>query len=361
MKKINTLLFLFYLSSTTIVSCAQTNATISLDEFVKASTDTAFASNKIPGIFIAYSNKGQDRFYTRGYAIPETKKRFDQHTFFEIGSITKTFTAYVLVSVLRDHEINDTASILAYLPKEVQANKALEPIRFIDLLNHTSGLPRLPDNMVLKENDLQPYATYNSGLLFEYLAKAKPANKGTYGYSNLGAGLAGVLAERISGNSYAALLDKYIFLPFKLSDQDNTIEKSDNKSQGYIEDSSKAVYWNMNVLAPAGGLKCTGTEMLKYLAAMSQPINPESKKIVDLVTETTHKLSPEKSVCRGWHTFQRKDKPVIYWHNGGTYGFSTFAAFVKGTGQTVMVVINKFNCNTTADKLGIDIINKMME
>jgi CubicO group peptidase (beta-lactamase class C family) len=360
MKKITRqILFFLSVSSISFFSCAQTSN--SLYEFVKGKADTAFTKDKMPGIFIAYSNKGKDAFYTAGYAQPETKTVFDRNTFFEIGSVTKTFTAYTLMSVLRDHNISDTTSILPYLPDEVQANKALEPIRFLNLLNHTSGLPRLPDNLLLKKNNLQPYAMYDSKLLFEYLATAKPANKGAYGYSNLGAGLAGVLAERISGKTYASLLDKYIFLPFKMLDKNNTIEKSNNKSQGYIEDSSKAEYWNMNVLAPAGGLKCNGIEMLKYLAAMSQPINPESNAIVNLVTEPTHRLSPNMSVCRGWHTSQKKDKPVIYWHNGGTYGFSTFAAFVKGTGQTVMVVINKFNSNAAADKLGIDIINKMLE
>ncbi len=57
-----------------------------------------------------------------------------------------------------------------------------------------------------------------------------------------------------------------------------------------------------------------------------------------------------------------KNKPVIYWHNGGTYGFSTFAAFVKQTNQWVMVVVNKFDKNdTVSDKLGMQIMNKMLE
>lgn len=343
-------------------SCAQNNNPgISLEAFVKQKTDTAFAKNTVPGIFVLYSNKGNHAFYTTGYAQPEKKQPFDMQTFFEIGSITKTFTAYILVSVLNQHKISDTSSILPYLPKEVQANKNLEGISFLHLMNHSSGFPKLPENMELVENDLQPYQQYDSKKLFEYLAAAKPGTKGKYAYSNLGTGLAGVLAERISGKSYAALLDQYIFLPFKMVDKNNSIEKSENKSQGYIADNEKSEYWNMNVLAPAGGLKCTGTEMLRYFTCMSKPINASSKTIIDSLTQPTLRISPMTSIGRAWHTIEKKDKPVVYWHNGGTYGFSTFGAFVKETGQFVLVIVNKFDTNIVSDMLGIAIINKMLE
>ncbi|RYY71018.1 MAG: class A beta-lactamase-related serine hydrolase [Chitinophagaceae bacterium] len=332
-----------------------------LPDYVKKITDSAFAKNNLPGILVAYSDNGKDAFYTAGFAEPETKRMFDLHTFFEIGSITKTFTAYCLMSVLRDHHISDTTSILPFLPSFVQSNKALEPIRFLNLMNHTSGLPRLPANMILKENDLQPYQDYDSKMLFDNLAVIKPGKPGKYEYSNLGAGLAGVLAERIAGRSYAQLLDQYIFIPFKMLDEGNTLAMSEFKSQGYIADSTKAVYWNMNVLAPAGGLKCTGKEMLKYLAEMSRPHDNQTRDMVEILTQSTQLLSPERSVARAWHTAQKKDRPTIYWHNGGTYGFSTFAAFVKETRQTVLVVINKFNSNAVSDKLGMEIINKMLE
>lgn len=343
-------------------SCAQNNiSNDSLQAFVKQKTDAAFSKNTVPGIFVLYSNQGKHAFYTTGYAQPEKKLPFDMQTFFEIGSITKTFTAYVLLNVLNQHTISDTSSILPYLPKEVQANKNLEGISFLNLMNHTAGLPRLPENMALVENDLQPYQQYDSKKLFDYLATAKPTAKGSYAYSNLGCGLAGVLAERISGKSYAALLDQYIFLPFKMVDKNNTIEKSDNKSQGYIADNEKSEYWNMNVLAPAGGLKCTGTEMLRYFTCMSKPINASSKAIIDSLTQPTLRLSPATSICRAWHTVERKNKPVVYWHNGGTYGFSTFGAFVKETGQFVLVIVNKFDTNNVSDMLGMTIINKMLE
>lgn len=349
-KYIFLLLMIFGLSNKTL---AQVNT------FLKNKVDSIFAKEKIPGIVVGLSNGKNTEFYTAGYSNPETKKQFDENTFFEIGSITKTFTAYVLMAVLRDYKIKDTVSIINFLPDSVKINPTLADISFLKLMNHTSGLPRLPDNFILEADNLQPYKDYNSNLLFAYLKKAQPKNKNKYAYSNLGMGLAGVLAERISGKTYAALLDKYIFLPFKIVDAKNSIEKSENKSQGYFDNTTSAAYWNMNVLAPAGGIKSTTKEMLKYLACMSKPINKKSQTLIDTLLQPTAEMNKNIKIGRAWHIIEQKDKPTIYWHNGGTYGFSTFAAFIKGTNQTVIIAINKFNSNAICDKLGIEIIKKL--
>jgi CubicO group peptidase (beta-lactamase class C family) len=347
----------------TIFCCsAQSNKpAANLPVFIQATIDSLYAKQQFPGILVGIRTGRKNEYFTAGYAQTETKKPFNANTFFEAGSITKTFTAYVLQSVLRDFKISDTADILSFLPDSVQQNTGLQKINFLMLMNHTAGLPRLPDNMPLKENDLQPYAGYNSQMLFEFLALAKPPGKKRYVYSNLGMALAGVLAERISGKSYAALLDKYIFLPFKIVNAENSITKSNNKSQGYLDDTTKAVYWNMNVMAPAGGLKCSAKEMLRYLGCMSKPINKKSADIIESLLQPTFTLSSVTKVGRAWHIQQQKGKPTVYWHNGGTYGFSTFAAFLKGTDQAVIIVINRFDKNEFSDKLGFTIMKKMQE
>ena len=337
------------------------NTNAQLNTFIQNKIDSIISKKIVPGVFVGVSDGKQKLYFTGGYANVETKKVFDENTFFEIGSITKTFTAYVLTAVLREYKIIDTLSIINYLPDSVKSNQAFKAISFLKLMNHTAGLPRMPENFTDNEDFLQPYKNYDSKLLFEYLKIVKPNTKNKYDYSNLGMALAGVLAERISGKTYAALLDKYIFLPFKIVDSKNTIEKSNNKSQGYFDDSTKSTYWNMNVMTPAGGLKCTTKEMLKYLSYMSKPIDKTAKSIIDTLLTPTTELNKRIKIGRGWHILAEKDKPTIYWHNGGTYGFTTFAAFVKETNQTVMVVVNKFNAVNLPDKLGIDIIKKLIE
>ncbi len=328
--------------------------------FIKGKVDSAFNKNNVPSIFVGVINEGKPIYYSTGFANPDTKLGFDSATLFEIGSITKTFTAYVVQKLLDENKIADTASILPYLPDSVQKNKRLEKITFLSLLNHTAGLPRLPENMNLSRGDKAPYDHYISSDLFHFLKNCSPVIDGKSNYSNLGMGLAGVLAERIAKKTYAVLLEEYIFRPFKMIGRLDTFSRDDNKSQGFF-DKEKVPYWNMDVLAPAGGLKCTGKEMMTYLQYMAMPEAQVAKKIIADILKPTVALNKSVNVCKAWHTLQEKDKPVIYWHNGGTYGFSTFAAFIKGQQKAVIVVVNKFNQSSTSDGLGIVIMKELIK
>lgn len=341
---------------------AQTLSANEWQQYVKAITDSAYTTSKPPGILVMYQNNATTGFYSAGYAIPDSQTAFTPNTFFEIGSITKTFTAYVLLSVLKQYGIADTSSILPYLPDSVQSNAALKKIQFVHLLNHTSGLPRLPGNMNIKNNPLQPYQHYDAALLFAFLKKVKPAANPKYLYSNLGAALAGVLAQAISGKSYAALLDEIIFYPFGIAKKYKTAPDKKPRAQGYINDSTKVDFWNMNIMAPAGGLICNANEMSTYLWQMSKPRNKKQAAIINRLTGPGTAIAGSMGVGLGWHYVTRNNQPTIYWHNGGTYGYSSFAAFIKGTGQWVLVIVNRFDANdTVSDVLGMRIINKMAQ
>lgn len=357
-KKLSVIFIATCLLFVSLVTKAQ-QTTGDIQTFIQQTIDSAYQKEKVPGIFVAVLNNAKRNYLSVGYANPDTEKKFDSTTVFEIGSITKTFTAYILMSVLHEKGISDTASIINYLPDSVQKNKNLQGISFLSLMNHTSGLPRLPNNMKIK-NVRQPYENYAENDLYAYLKTCTPKPDGKSNYSNLGAGLGGVLAERMAGKTYAQLLDKFIFIPFKMVTEANSVASSNNNSQGYFAKDDKTTYWKMNVLAPAGGLKCSGSEMLNYLQNLCFPQTAYSKQIIDELITPTVKINERIAVGRGWHIFFEKDEPAIYWHNGGTYGFSTFCAFVKNSSKAVMVVINQTGKNAVSDLLGIIIIKRMM-
>jgi CubicO group peptidase (beta-lactamase class C family) len=341
------------------VSLAQSSLS-SLHNFVKTNVDSFFVKEKLPGIMVIVNDGTTTELYTNGFADAEAKTLFDVNTIFEAGSITKTFTAFITESVLRDNNINESTSIAAYLPDSVKSNKTLSQITFLSLLNHTSGLPRLPENFDIKIGDMQPYKNYGEQKLYDYLKNTKLGTEKKYDYSNLGAALAGVLASRIAKKPYKKLLEQYIFKPFKMKDEEKYIATNKNKSIGYFGN-KKVDYWDMNVLSPAGGIKCSGKEMMNYLQNMSNPSTDAAKKIIDSLLSPTAVMNLRIRIGRAWHTYEQKAKPVVYWHNGGTYGFSTFVGFIKGSNKKVLVVINKFMANTAADFIGISIMKKLSE
>jgi CubicO group peptidase (beta-lactamase class C family) len=332
-----------------------------LDSFINRKADSLLVQQQLPGIFIGVLNGGQRNYYNFGYAVPDQHELFDSTTLFEAGSITKTFTAYILLNVLQEKHLADSAFIIAYLPDSVKGNTALQPIRFLHLMNHTSGLPRMPENInPTVTNPLQPYEHYDTRLLFSYLKTAKPVITGKSDYSNLGAALAGILAERISGLSYAALLEKYITNPFALTSLYlQTPTGLNHKSTGYFNGTA-TTYWNMNSMVAAGGIQTTARDLLTYLQHIAIPDAAHRALVASMLTPTVA-LNEQVKIGRGWHTVEQKEKPVIYWHNGGTYGFSTFAAFLAGQNKAVIVVVNAFNKNQVSDGLGFSIINKLSE
>jgi CubicO group peptidase (beta-lactamase class C family) len=330
-----------------------------LASYIQAQSDSLLKSDNLPGIFVGVLDSGRRIYYSAGYADPDKKIAFDSATLFEIGSITKTFTALVLEKVLKEKGISDSNSISIHLPDSVRANKALKDISFLSLLNHTSGLPRLPDNMDLMDDWLTPYDNYTPEEFFSYLENCTPVATGKSNYSNLGAALAGVLAERIAGRDYFDLLDQYVFTPFGLGKSNKTLEVS-NKAQGYFNN-DKALYWGTSIMGPAYVLKSNADELLDYLGYMAIPSDSAAKLLIDKLLEPTLTIVPGTSVCRAWHTIEQKDKPVIYWHNGSTYGFSTFGAFIRGQQKAVIVVTNRFNKSAVSDALGIAIMRRILK
>jgi CubicO group peptidase (beta-lactamase class C family) len=190
-------------------------------------------------------------------------------------------------------------------------------------------------------NPMQPYENYGEKELFSYLKNATINKDGKSNYSNLGAGLAGVLAERITGSSYEQLLKKYITNPFNLKYSQLNAATNRAKSIGYF-DNAIATYWNMNSLKAAGGIKSDATDMLAYIEYLLQ--NNQSP-VIQNITKPTLSINKRLQIAKGWHILSLPNNTSLYWHNGGTYGFSTFCAFHKETGKGIFIAVNAFNKN----------------
>src|SRR5687767_15053478 len=95
---------------------------ISLDSFIKIKADSLQQSEKFPGIFIGVLDSNRRFYYGAGFSDPEVKIPFDSLTLFEAGSITKTFTAFILEKVLEEKNISDSAAISPWLPDSLRVN-----------------------------------------------------------------------------------------------------------------------------------------------------------------------------------------------------------------------------------------------
>jgi CubicO group peptidase (beta-lactamase class C family) len=310
------------------------------------------------GLSIGIIKNGSIHTYGYGETTAGNGQMPDANNLFEIGSITKTFTATLLAYYVNEGKVKLTDHISKYLPDSVAANKELQKVTLLTLSNHTSGLPRLPDNFEYHSSDLyDPYKDYTKQYLFSYLKNCKLLTKPgeTYAYSNLAVGLLGTILEQVSGKSFEQMVQEIICTPLNM--QSTAQHLSPVLKQRFVtvynEDGHVTSPWNFSALAPCGAFRSTVNDLLIY--AKANMIKSDNK--LSRAFELTHQVTFNKDAKLGlaWHIIL-VNNVEYYFHNGGTYGCSSFLAF-NAEKNIAVVVLSNAGKNT--DELGTDILKKL--
>jgi serine-type D-Ala-D-Ala carboxypeptidase/endopeptidase len=267
---------------------------------------------------------------TRNYEVLSAPgaatSKVNAQSIFEIGSITKTFTAIALASMVRDGEVNLDDPIQKYLPAGVTAPSYNgRQITIADLADHHSGLPRMPPD--LKFTDLHGIAEYTPAQLYAALSSYKltRAPGATYEYSNWGVGLLGQLLANRAGMSYAELIQKNVIDPLGL--HDTTIPAPNATAgalvPGFDPDGNPEPFmtWS-DSLAGAGAVRSSVDDLLTLGAAcMPNAHTPISADCAFAIQPRDDAGKQRAKVGLVWET---EDQDGIIWHNGDTFGYHGF-------------------------------------
>ncbi len=297
------------------------------------------------GICIAFVKDGKVETYSYG----ETKKGEKQlpdadKTMFEIGSISKTFTAILLADEVVKGKMSLEDPINKYLPDSIPilAFKDI-PITLKTLSNHTSGFPRLPMNLYQKGDDANnPYQNYDEKRMFTYLKNFKPFREigVNYDYSNFAVGLLGMILAKQNNSTYEQLLSNTICKPLQLKNTKILLQDSDNQyfAQGHDEKGNATSAWDLNTLAGAGGIRSTANDIAKYVEANMSKAPKQLQEAIDLTQKITLNQG-QNTIGLGWHMTIGKKYTIIQ-HSGGTGGFRSFVGFDKERQLGVVVLSN---------------------
>jgi CubicO group peptidase (beta-lactamase class C family) len=313
------------------------------DAAVKAILEERVNSGRSSGIVVGLLGGTGRRVVAYGKA-GSADKPLDGNTVFEIGSVTKVFTAALLADMVRRGEVKLDDPVSKYLPETVRmpARKGRQ-ITLLDLATQTSGLPRLPGNFVPK--DLQnPYADYTVEQMYDFLSHYELTRDvgEEYEYSNLGVGLLGHALARKSGMSYEELVKKRILEPLGMTDTAITLSAAMRArlAPGHDSGGDAAANWDVPTLAGAGALRSTANDMLKFLAAnfdASDGPLPSALRETHRVRHATD--MPDLDIGLAWHVLHRFGTDLL-WHNGETGGYHCWIGFVKSKGIGVVVLSN---------------------
>lgn len=251
----------------------------------------------------------------------------ENSTVFEIGSITKVFTALLAQTLVDDELLEWDGTISEYLPEIKFVNEAVANVTLRELASHRSGLPRLPTNFAETEvpgNAMDPYANYGEQELVAFFESFDPPElKKEYAYSNLGFALLGYIVAQTLDISYAEAMNQRVFQPLdmKNSSANDSVDNDTELAAGYSNTANMGV-WTFNVHAGAGIIRSTARDMYKFIQAnfreVDDAIHHAIRAIRTLQYESNHAL--------GWITETSRDDTTVFVHNGQTGGYASFLA-----------------------------------
>ena len=290
------------------------------------------------------------------YGQSGTGRPLDGNTVFEIGSISKVFTALLLADMVRTGEVALDDPVGKYLPATVTVPaRNGRRITLLDLATQSSGLPRLPTNLTPKD-PANPYADYTAAQLYDFLNGYQlPRDPGArYEYSNLGFALLGHALALRAGKPWEQVVEERVIRPLGLKDTRITLTPSMQArfAAGHA-DGEPAGSWDFSVVAPAGALRSTVSDMLRFVAAAMDTTGPLAP--VFRATEQARRvITPNRlEIGLGWHILHIDGRDIV-WHNGGTGGYHAFAGFEPATRRGVVILANSTD---DIDDIGVHLLD----
>lgn len=257
---------------------------------------------------------------------------------FEIASLTKIFTGVLLAEAVIEKKVTLDDTLAQRLgPGFKFADERVGRITLRQLSTHTSGLPRMPDDF---KDGFRGYAAYDDAQMLAWLAQAKLKAEGPYpcSYSNIGVGLLGYLVAKRYEKPWDELVVDKVCLPLGLTHTQPSHRPPLGTLAPPFDGSKPAIVSVFRAFAPAGSLRSTAADMLKFGQALAHPERTPLAEPIRLALQP-HADSAAKGGKIGLGAFiaGAPGKPV-YVHDGATAGYRS-SIQVNPTKDTVRIVL----------------------
>ena len=277
------------------------------------------------GLAVALSVDGE-----ASIVLDQGRDTLTDHSPFEIGSVTKTMTGFVLATAVVDGDLSLETTVGDVLGT---AARRVAPVTLLQLATHTAGLPRLaPNHRMPGDDPADPYARFDEERLLAAIAEVTPAAVATE-YSNFGFQLLGHLLEQALGVPLAELFQARIFDPLGMADSRcGSLLDTDQRLPGY---GLKGVvpHWG-TLLAGPGGVSSSIADLACYVAGMYAAPDERFAKAASLAT-SFHENGPPGPTGLAWVY-----EDGLWCHGGATAGFGCFVAFHRRTRAGVALAMN---------------------
>ncbi|MGW6902939.1 serine hydrolase domain-containing protein [Streptomyces sp. NPDC054940] len=278
----------------------------------------------------------------------------DGRTVFQLGSITKTLTATALARAVGAWATRLNAPLV--LPARFHIpRKGPRRITLADLATHTSGLPSLPPNLLAGADPYDPYAHYTLDDLAVGLRDTRLSTEPgkVSAYSNLGFGL---LGQALAFGDVDSMLRRQVAAPLGMVDTTTTLrpDMASRKAVGHLG-GEPVPDWRDHTLSAAGtSMYSTADDMVRFLRSQLRPDRSPLRDAIELTQRPRFTADRNLRLGLAWHLSPLVGGRTMTWHNGGTGGFSTCAAFSRESGTAVVMMVNTYSEETPTAPRPVD-------
>jgi len=273
-----------------------------LEAFVDGVVGASMAHDPIAGVQVAVVRNGEV-LLAKGYGIESIEPDHPvdpDRSLFRIGSISKTFTWIALMQLAERGRLELDDPINDHLPDELDVpDEGFErPIRVIDLMNHAAGFEELLQGLFVAAD--APMLSLNEQMRQRRPHRVREPGK-HMAYSNYGAALAGAIVAHVSGMDYESYVEQHILQPLGM--MHTTFREQYAPRDGLPQPMSAelAAHMAQNIesrqgawqavphehivsMAPAGSAVSTAADMARYMVALLDPQQLETKGVLTAAT-----------------------------------------------------------------------------
>jgi D-alanyl-D-alanine carboxypeptidase len=312
---------------------------------------TAMQQQGIPGMTVALAKNGMT-LYVKGYGVSDltTQEATQPGVIFEIGSITKQFTAALIMKLQELGKLHVDDSIALYLP---QYNfPAAVTLRM--MLTHTSGLADFTNFPQL--GDWVKHGVAEATVLTAVSQASLQFQPGTrYSYSNSNFFALGAIIENLTGQSYVANVQQYIFQPLGLTSTFYSLPPAGQAATGYTNNGAglvPAILWDRSAAFAAGALSSNVYDLVAWDNALIHGKVVSAASFKAMTTSNGFQTPEGGSYGFGLALWTFGNRAII-WHDGQIGGYTAETAVFLDSGFAVVVLTNDQDANPDSVVLGI--------
>jgi CubicO group peptidase (beta-lactamase class C family) len=333
----------------------------------------------VPGMSVSVVKDGKT-VYSGGLGVTESggRKRVDENTLFQIGSVSKAFTAAALAILADEGKLDWDDKVIDHLPEfRMQDPWVTREFTIRDLLTHRSGLPLGAGDLLLF-----PQADSTRDEIIHAMRYLTPSTsfRSEFAYDNLLFIIAGEVVTRVSAMPFEDFLEQRLLVPLGMDDCSATLERA---APGRVKatphiligDSLETTGSGITpVSSAAGGINCSARSMTRWMTfVLNNGVTEKGERIISearfgqLLNPVTllptapylqeHAGSYLSAYALGWGISTFYGQPMIS-HSGGVLGMTTFILFLPKQGLGIFVSNNQMSVAPRA--IGYDLADQFL-